>query len=440
MAAAMTDPIQASGPGAPEAPALDVRDDAPTGVSRRTVLAGAGMVGLAGLAAPLLSTQVAYAASPSYTGDVVVVLSLRGGFDGLSALPPVGDPGYLAARPTIGIPAPLATPLSGVFGLHPGLAALKPLWSAGRLAALHAVGQPSPTRSHFEATGELERAAPGSTIRTGWLDRVLTVRGAAGPFQAVTVGGASLPLTLAGPAPATSMSSVDSFSLATWSGIAPQFQTALSTLYGDVDGPASTQAATTLGALSAATAMKNAGYAPANGAVYPTSALGNALRDVARLIKNPATPVQVVTVDYGNWDMHVDQGAPGNPAGWMHRQLLDLAACLVAFDKDLGTTMGRVSLVTLSEFGRRVVENGSGGADHGHGNVVFVLGGGVRGGQMYGAWPGLTPAVLDQGDLPMATDYRNVLGEILVKRCGITSLSGVFPGLAYAPLGVVTAR
>jgi uncharacterized protein (DUF1501 family) len=138
--------------------------------------------------------------------------------------------------------------------------------------------------------------------------------------------------------------------------------------------------------------------------------------------------------------MHVDLGQPGDATGWMHKQLLDVGACLAAFAQDLGSGLNNVTLVTLTEFGRRAAENGSGGVDHGHGQASLVLGGGVKGGNVYGSWPGLAPAALDQGDLAGANDYRNLLGEILVKRCGMGSLSTVFPGLSYAPMGVVNAR
>jgi uncharacterized protein (DUF1501 family) len=185
--------------------------------------------------------------------------------------------------------------------------------------------------------------------------------------------------------------------------------------------------------------MKTAGYTPANGATYPTSALGNALRDIARLIKGGAG-LQIATIDYGNWDMHVNLGRPGDASGWMHRQLLDVGACLAAFAQDLGAGLNNVTLVTLTEFGRRAAENGAGGVDHGHGQASLVLGGGVKGGQVYGAWPGLAAPALDSGDLAGANDYRNLLGEILVKRCGMGSLSTVFPGLSYAPMGVVNTR
>jgi uncharacterized protein (DUF1501 family) len=248
-----------------------------------------------------------------------------------------------------------------------------------------------------------------------------------------------LPGSLMGPAPDLAMTSIDSFALNIWDGYRTQFTTALAAMHAGVTHPVAQQAATTLAALSTAATMKAAGYTPANGAVYPASALGNALRDLARLIKQ-GVGLQLACLDYGNWDMHNGLGKPGDPTGWMHRQLADVASCLAAFATDLGAGLANVSLVTLTEFGRRAQENGDGGVDHGYGQAVLALGGGVRGGQVYGRWPGLAPANLDNGDVAMATDYRQILTEILQKRCAIGSVSSIFPGLTPAPLGLATQR
>jgi uncharacterized protein (DUF1501 family) len=404
----------------------------------KTIGGGLGLAGLSTLAGPL-SGRMAFAAGP-YSGDVLIVLSMRGGQDGLSVVPPVGDPNYQTLRPNIGIPASLAVPLGGVFGLHPGLAALKPLYDAGTFGVVHAVGQPSATRSHFQAQIDLELAAPGTSSATGWLDRLLTARGTATPFQAVQVGSPSSPDSLGGPAPDLAMQSIDDFNMAgIWTGIATQYSRAIGAMYADQSLPLAPQVATTLAALGTTTALKTAGYTPANGVTYPTSDLGKALSDVARLIKS-GVGLQIATLDYGNWDMHAGLGKPGVATGWMHKQLLDVAACLKAFAADMGAGMSNVTLVTMTEFGRRAHENGSGGVDHGHGQAMLMLGGGLNGGQVFGAWPGLATAALDTGDLAGANDYRNVLGEILVKRCGVGSLTSIFPGLSYSPLGVVRTR
>jgi uncharacterized protein (DUF1501 family) len=431
-------PAQRSGCDCPtESPAGGTGET--RGFSRRSMLKGLGAAGAIAVAGPLISSRLAYATDTSYAGDVLVVLSLHGGVDGLSVIPPVGDPNYAALRPTIGIPSSLALPLGGIFGMHPALAPIKPLYDAGKLAVVHAVGQPTGSRSHFKDTEELERAAPGTSLRTGWLDRVLGVRGAGTAFQATQLGSSMLPGSLLGPAPELAMTSIDNFALSVWDGYRPQVLAALGAMHAGLAHPVAQQAATTLAALSTAAAMKTAGYTPANGAVYPTTALGNALRDLARLIKQ-GVGLQIATLDYGNWDMHNGLGKPGDVNGWMHRQLADVAACLVAFHTDLGAGMNNVSLVTLTEFGRRARENGDGGVDHGYGQAVLTLGGGLRGGQVYGRWPGLGTADLDNGDLACATDYRQILTEILQKRCSIGSISEIFPGLTPAPLGLANQR
>ena len=376
---------------------------------------------------------------PTYAGDVLVVLSLRGGVDGLSVVPPVGDPNYAALRPTLSVPGSLALPLGGIFGFHPALAPLKPLYDSKRLAVIHAVGQPSGTRSHFRDTEELERAAPGTSLRTGWLDRVLGVRGTGTSFQAVQLGSAMVPGSLAGPAPVLGMPSVDEFQLQASSVYRTQAMTALGAMHAGVAHPVAQNVGTTLAALNTTASMKAAGYSPTGGAVYPSSKLGTSLRDLARIIKR-GLGLQIATIDYGNWDMHTGLGRPGDAKGWLHTQLSDVANCLAAFSKDLGSGLSNVTVVTLTEFGRRAAENGDGGVDHGHGQAVLMLGGGTRGGQVFGRWPGLGPTQLDSGDLAGTTDYRNLLGEVLQKRCGVGNLAPIFPGLQFAPVGLVLGR
>jgi uncharacterized protein (DUF1501 family) len=170
---------------------------------------------------------------------------------------------------------------------------------------------------------------------------------------------------------------------------------------------------------------------------YPGGGLSAALHDVARLVKSDLG-LRFATVDFGNWDMHQNVGGPDG--GWMFNQLTELSGALAAFARELGPDFSRVTVVTISEFGRRVEQNGSGGLDHGHGNAVLVMGGAVRGGKVYGRWPGLSPAKLDQGDVAATTDYRNVMAEVLTKRMGIPSTTQVFPGLRPSPLGLLTAK
>ena len=234
------------------------------------------------------------------------------------------------------------------------------------------------------------------------------------------------------------MRSVDAFTLSgPWDATeTTRWTTALRALHVGAAEPVGVPARSTLDALATAATLKASGYSPANGASYPSGGLGDALRDTARLVK-AGVGLRAVTVDSGNWDMHSGLGRVDN--GWMARQLTEVGRALAAFMTDLGTAADRVTLVTLSEFGRRVAENGSGGTDHGHGNVSFVLGGGVVGGSVYGAWPGVGKDQLQAGDLKATTDYRIVLGEILERRCGL-SASTVLPGLPTQRLGLVRAR
>jgi len=412
-------------------------DYAKTALSRRSFLGRLGAVGaLAGLSGTGLSTQMAFAAEP-YTGDVLVVLSLRGGFDGMNAVVPTADPRYLQVRPGIGIPQNALLPLDSMFGLHPAMAALMPFWDAGQFGAVQAVGMSNPTRSHFEAMEEMERAAPGSSVRSGWLDRTLGLRETGTAFQAVQMGSSMAASAFRGPAPELAMWSVNDFELSgAWDLAERQRWTAaLTTLHEGAPAAVADPASTTLSALSAAAQMQDAGYSP--NASYPATDLGRALRDVARVIKADIG-LQVAAVDFGDWDMHTDLG--NVDAGWLTDKLGELANSMAAFATDLGQRFNDVTVLTLTEFGRSLVENGSGGVDHGHGQAVLLLGGGVQGGQVHGTWPTLEEEALSGGDLAGTTDYRQILAEILEKRCEGSQMSTVFPDLSGDRLGVVRPR
>lgn len=408
-------------------------------LSRRGFLGAATAVGAATAALAMApsaqaATQLTFA-DAGYTGDTLVVLSFRGGMDGLSVVAPVADPDYYKARPNIAIPQAKALQLDATFGMHPALAPLLPLYQSGALAVVHAIGQPNATRSHFTDMDEMERAAPGSSLRTGWLDRMVGATSTPGSFAAAAVGSSSAPRSFLGPSVELALTSVDSFNLS-GTGNATElarWSTALRALHADAPALVGAPATAALDVVSTTTDLKTAGYKPANGAVYPSGALGDALRDTARLVK-AGVGLRAVTVDSGNWDMHVNLGK--SDGGWMFNQLTEVGKALAAFYTDLGTFSSKVTLVTMSEFGRRVAENGSGGVDHGYGNVSFVLGGGVNGGKVYGAWNGLATDKLAAGDVPALTDYRSVLGEILERRCGL-SASTVLPGLPTARLGLV---
>lgn len=364
-----------------------------------------------------------------------MLVTLWGGFDGLSALPPVGDPNYALARPTIAVAPTAALPLDRVFGMHPSMAPLMPWWQAGKLAAVQAVGVPYATRSHFQAQAELGKAAPGTSISSGWLNRVAARFSPPDALNTVQVGDSVLVSSLLGPAPVTTLWQVNDFALvgAQWTG--PVLGATLAQMYGSVSSPLSGTALGTLQACAGLAPLQNTTYVPAPGASYPSSGLGAALSGVAQLVKS-GSRLRVAAVDTGGWDLHADLGNGGG--GAMAALLADLAAALAAFATDLGPAFDRVTVVTLSEFGRRVAENGSGGTDHGHGNAMFVLGGHVNGGRVYGSWPTLAPGALDDGDLRGTYDYRNVLSEILLRRCGLTSVASIFPQFSPRSLGIVS--
>jgi uncharacterized protein (DUF1501 family) len=416
-------------------------DDKRTTMTRRGVFGralAAGAAGaFAGLAGDQLSTQLAFAAG-AYTGDVLVLLSLRGGFDGLSAIVPAGDPAYYTARPTLAVPKAQLIGGTSAFGLNPALKPLLPFWQAGTFGAVHAVGQATPNRSHFQAMEEMERAAPGTSVRTGWLDRMLGGNGATSPFNGVSLGSAMPARTLAGPVPDLGLTSIDGFQLYGEDPSRPMAAT-MSALHAGAPAALAQTAAQVTGALATTKKLAAAGYTPANGAGYPDTDLGKALRDVARLV-TADVGLMTACVDSGDWDMHENLGT-AVPGKKMYDNLASMATALAAFATDLGSAgLAKVTLVTVSEFGRRVPQNGSGGLDHGYGNAMLMLGGGVKGGKVYGSWPGLATGKLVDGDLAVTTDYRAVIAEILQKRCGVTDVKAVFPGVTPTSYGVVAAR
>lgn len=407
-----------------------------SGLSRRSLFRGLGAVAGAAAISPLLSVQASYA--EGYAGDVLVVVSLRGGMDGLSLVAPVGDPDYARLRPTLAIPASTGVPTGDRrFALHPRLAPLKPLWDSGLLGAAHAVDTLDQTRSHFSAMEELERAAPGTSLRTGWLDRALGTRATGTAFQAVQLAKGTPAPMFAGSLPEVAAQSLKTFSL-TGAGTGSRMPAAIAALQDGVASPQVAVARTALSAVGSAASVVAADPTPRNGARYPASELGTGLADVARLVRS-GRGLQAAAVDVGDWDMHSGLGAAGT--GRFGDKAGDLAAGLLAFATDLGPLMSRVTLVTISEFGRRAAENASGGADHGHGNAMLLLGGGVVGGQVHGRWPGLSADALDHGDLAGTTDYRAVIGELLVTRTGLSpaGLSAVFPGYVPSFLGLSRA-
>jgi uncharacterized protein (DUF1501 family) len=399
-------------------------------LSRRGLFAGA--IALAGATTVVGSAAITTSAAASTPArSVLVVLSLRGAADGLSLVVPHADPVYYSARPRIAVPSDQLLAKDGMFGLHPKLAPLLPLWAAGRLAAVHATGLPTPNRSHFSAMEEVEDADPGSDVRSGWLNRLIGTGPGRSPLQGMSIGGGVVPTALYGSQPVMSTAEVDSVSIPgedRWD--EGRRRASLHTLW---DGDRSA-----LGTAMRSTFDAVDDFAPAqqtanNADDYPDTDLGRALSEVARVIRGDIG-VEVITVDQGNWDMHSGMGTVQR--GWLNDNALDLAGSLAAFFGDLGDQATKVTLVTISEFGRRVVENASNGLDHGFGNVMFVAGAGVKGGRYYGRWPGL--AGDDDADLLVTTDYRSVLAEVVASRFGASTAS-VFPRFAPEPVGLMTS-
>ena len=405
------------------------------GLTRRHLIqltAAAGLV----TATTVNDARVAFGApmAGGTGGDVLVVLSLRGGFDGLSAVVPASDANYRKLRPNTAVPAASLKQVDSTFGLAPGLKPLYSLWDSGKVAAIHAVGQEDPTRSHFEAMAEMERAAPGSSLRTGWIDRSIGMLSDADAFAGAQVGNGTMPGSLYGPNPKFAVANLTDVRIGVDEQLVPSaaWTRAMAGLHRGARPEVVQPTSNALAAVAKLKKVPKTGDAASVG--YPSGALGPALHDVARLIK-ANLGLRFATVDYGNWDMHQNMG--NGTAGWMFNQLTELSGAMAAFAKELGDDFNRVTVVTLSEFGRRTAENGSAGLDHGHGNAVLVMGGNVNGGKVYGAWPGLSAGALDDGDLAGRTDYRSVMAEILTKRCKISGTSKVFPGLSAKTLGFV---
>jgi uncharacterized protein (DUF1501 family) len=399
-------------------------------VTRRRFLAG-GAAGAAALGTQLATTRVSFGAG-SDSGTLVVIF-LRGGVDGLSVVVPADDPHLLDARPDIALRGGALLPLDRGFGLHPALAPVHELWRQGRFTAVPAVSTPDISRSHFQAQDCLERGGSDTGTTEGWLDRVLDRLGPGTTFRSVSRS-STVPRSLAGDQPSLSLRSVESFALAGWEGVHDKTIAALTTLYTGLDHPLGSAVATTLEALDTAGRLNATSYRAA--ATYPEGDLGEGLAEVARLIKGDVG-LRVAAVDVGGWDMHARIGTVDE--GGMKDALTGFGEAMGAFATDLGDRLDDVTVVAVTEFGRRVSQNASNGTDHGHGAVVMLLGGRLAGGTVHGNWQGLAPDVLDQGDVPGSNDYRNVLGEAVSVRLGLTSsdLGTVFPGHRYQPLGVM---
>jgi uncharacterized protein (DUF1501 family) len=409
----------------------------PETITRRSFLQSSSLLAGASLL-PRWMPRLAF--SPPARGplsDVLIAVFLRGAADALNMVVPHGDEAYYTLRPTLGIPRPddrralpktCAIDLDGFFGLHPSLSPLLPAWETGNLAFVHACGAPDESRSHFKAMELMERGVEDERgPASGWIGRHLATldTGNLSPLRAIALG--EIPQrSLTGPVPVTALRSIADFHLAGDPQALARMQNALSSLYAGGD-PVSQVGQETLEILNTIRMMDPVDYRPSSDLVYPDSDFGMGLRQIAALIK-AQVGLEVGAIDVGGWDTHFAQGAS---EGQMAALMWDLASGLAAFHADLHDLVDRLTVVVMSEFGRRAAENGSLGTDHGHGSVMFLLGGHVNGGRVHGRWPGLADGQLvGPGDLAVTTDYRDVLGEVCLKRLGNPALNEIFPGFA----------
>ena len=369
-------------------------------------------------------------------GKVLICLFQRGAADALNVVVPFGERAYYQLRPGIAIPAPQAGALSaidldGFFGLHPSLAPLKPLWDRGLLAPIHAVGSPSSTRSHFDAQDYMESGTPDVKGTTdGWLNRYLATSGTCeqcqvSPFRAVAMT-PQMPRVLQGSAPTVAMDSLDQFAVRSSGDAATRLEALYRTGASDMVHGVGSEMFDAVKMLKSANPQR---YQAENGADYPPSQFGQRLRQITQLIKSDVG-LEIAFADIGGWDTHVNQGSvQGQLAG----RLDDFAKSIAALTTDLGDRMENVVVLTMSEFGRMAKQNGNGGTDHGHAGAMFAIGGAVKGGKVYGRWPGLAPGQLYEGrDLALTTDFRTVFAEVAVTHLGATKLDALFPGFSPA--------
>jgi uncharacterized protein (DUF1501 family) len=425
-------------------------------ITRRVLMKGGAMALLALGLPPSFLARSLLAETRTARRKTIVAIFQRGAVDGLNMVVPFGDAAYYRSRRATAIPAPGARgggaiELDGFFGLHPALEPLQELWGRGELAIVHAVGSPHPTRSHFDAQDFMESATPGvKETRDGWLNRVLqeapcgecdgrTLAGgtahaadhavgqvglATSTFRGISMTRA-LPRSLQGSFPALAIPDLARFGVSDDS-FASTFERMYRIPQGDVVTSAGTEA------FDAATMLKEiaTGIPPRDGVRYPPGEFGTSLRQIAQLIKADVG-LEIAFADIGGWDTHSNQGAS---TGQLATRLTELARGLRALYDDLGDLAEDVVILTMSEFGRTVAENGSGGTDHGHANCMLLLGGTVAGGRIYGEWPGLEPEQLhERRDLARTTDFRDVFAEVASRHLGAERLDRVFPGYAIDP-------
>jgi uncharacterized protein (DUF1501 family) len=409
--------------------------------SRRFFLRN-GALALAGTAAmPAFLTRAVMAATAEAkaNGKRLVVIFQRGAADGLNIVVPWREPNYYAMRPTIAIPQKQVLDLDGFFGLHPAMASLQPLFRQGHLAIVHATGSPDTTRSHFDAQDYMESGTPGlKSTRDGWLNRALQAEDAPPPlhraalhtvqphtaFRAVSLT-PDVPRTLAGRIPALAISNVQDFAVGGRGPKPAPVSNAFESMYGQSgDTLLHSAGDSTFEAIKMLRATDPGHYTPSADANYPDTPFAKNMKQIAQLLKADLG-VEAAFTDITGWDTHQNQGSTD---GQLANRLRDFSDSISAFWRDMGHDAESVTLVTMSEFGRTAHQNGTGGTDHGHANAMFVLGGQVKGGKVYGKWPGLADHQLNEGrDLTITTDYRAVLGEVLSKTLPNTNLATTFP-------------
>ena len=404
-------------------------------INRRFFLKSSGLAVVATGAIPGFLRRAA-AVTSSARNKVLVVVFQRGAMDGLNAVVPYSDDRYYNFRPTLAVPRPGkgedgALDLDGQFGFHPALEPLKPFWDQKSLAIIHAAGSPDSTRSHFDAQDFMESATPGDKgTRDGWLSRYLDAhsKAEATPLRGVSIG-SKLPRSLQGSAGAVAINRLSEFSMP---GRSPVLEEAFRGMYEDVGGRKTESlvakaSSDTFDALELVKGMDAERYRPANQARYPRGELGNALQQIAQMIK-AGVGVEVAFAEMGGWDTHTGQ------APRLNGLLRQFSGALAAFATDLGSRMKDVLLLTMSEFGRTARENGNRGTDHGHANAIFALGGNVKGGKVYGEWPGLdTGQLFEARDLALTTDFRDVFAEDLARHMQADNIRPVFPNYAPTP-------
>jgi uncharacterized protein (DUF1501 family) len=403
-------------------------------ITRRVFVRSGGLALVSLGLDPLFLERAAYALGagsvPRGTASrkTLVCLFQRGAVDGLNMIVPYADSLYYRERPRIAVPRDRVIKLDDQFGLHPALQPLKQWWDAGSLTAVHAVGSPDATRSHFDAQDYMETGTPGvKATREGWLNRHCqhAREHQETPFRAVAFG-PQLPRALAGSAPTLAIDDLRAFGVQGRRRGRDRLTEAFEALYGaESTGLVASSSAEAFEAVRMLRTANPGQLSPANRAEYPRGRFGRSLQQIAQLIKSDLG-LEVAFADIGGWDTHVNQGAD---AGQLAARLTELGQGLSAFASDLGERMADVVVLTMSEFGRTVRENGNTGTDHGHATAMLLLGGSVRGGRVAGRWPGLAEEQRFEGrDLAVTTDFRDLFGEVLARHLGQPDLTSVFPG------------